>query len=306
MTDHFIHAASLAGTTLTGVSGQTIEVQREKHDPESPGNIWNRLKAIKRQSAMISLTTASVKQVLDLMPQGSGATALPVPCLKLSAGAPLALYTVSNQDDVPLPTAGSVHEKLLVNLGAVALRRLSWSEPGEPMVANLTAWPLSADGETLYWTASQVALPSPAAVDADVTLDYLTIGGGSPVEGISDLELEIDCPWTPRFKLPKSRYPDYISSAGARGICKVRLGYKAQDRSLLRAWGSGYKGSAIQTVELGLRDYAQAAERGTNVTKIELKCLMEVTGVEDGRPSTATVNCESISADGSNPFRWGY
>jgi hypothetical protein len=305
MTEHFIHAATLAGATLTGVTGQTIEVTREKHEPESPGNIWNRLRAIKRQSAMIALSTSSVKQVLDLMPQGSGATAFPVPCLKLSAGAPLALYTVNNQDDVPLPTAGTVHEKLLVNLGAVALRRLTWAEPGDPIVASLNAYPLSADGEALYWAASQVALPAQAAVDADCTLDYITVGG-SAIEAIHDVELDIDCPWTPRFKLPKSRYPDYISSAGARGICKVKLAYKSSDRTLLRAWGSGFKGSSIQTVELGLRDYAQAAERGATVYKIELKCLMEVTGAEDGRPSSASVTCESISTDGLTPFRWGY
>ena len=305
MTEHYIHAASIGATILPGVTGQAIERQREKHRPETAGNLWTRLDALKRQVGMISLTTSGVKQLLDLMPQGTGATQLPVPCMKLSAGAPLTLWAISNQDDVPLPTAGAVHEKLLINLGAVALRRLAWRESGEPMVATATCWPISADGEAPYWAASQAALPTVPPVDSDMTLDAVSIGG-VPLEDVSDIEVEIDCPWTPSFKLPKSRYPDYLSAAGARGICAVRFGWRSRDRSLLRAWGEGYKGGAVQTVELTLRDYAQAAERGATTFKLDLKCTIEAASVEDGRPSTVQVNCASLSTDGLNPFRWGY
>jgi hypothetical protein len=305
MTEHYIHAASIGASVLPGVTGQAIERQREKHRPDTAGNLWTRLDSLKRQVAMVSLTTSGVKQLLDLMPQGSGATQLPVPCLKLSAGAPLTLWSISNQDDVPLPTAGNVHEKLLINLGAVALRRLSWREPGEPVVATATCWPLSADGEASYWVPSQAALPTVPPVDNDYTLDAVSIGG-TPIDNFGDLDLEIDCPWTPGFKLPKSRYPDYLSAAGARGTCSVKIGWRSRDRTLLRVWGEGYKSSAVQTVELTLRNYGQAAERGVTTLLMDLKCTVEATSIEDGRPSTVQVNCASLSTDGANPFRWGY
>ena len=305
MTEHYIHAAAIGATVLPGVTGLTAERQREYHRPESAGNLWPRLDAIKRQIAVVSLTTSGVKALLDLMPQGLGATALPVPCLKLSPAAPLKMWAISNQDDVPLPTAGSAHELLTVNLGPVVLRRLAWREPGEPVVATVTAWPLSADGVASYWAPSLAGLPTIPPVDADYTIDSVKIAGVE-IDNLSDLDVEIDCPWTPRFRSPSSRYTDYVAAAGARGRCAVKIGWKSLDRTLLRVWGEGYKSGAVQTVAIVLRDYGQAAERGATTYNLDLKCTIEATSVEDGRPSSVQVNCHSLSTDGLNPFRWGF
>lgn len=304
MTEHYIHAAAIGATILPGATGQTIERQRDHHAPESPGNVWNRLRSIKRQVGLVSLTSGGVAAILGLMPQGSGPTQLPVPCMALGAN-PLVLWAVANQDNVPLLEQTNLHEKISIAKGVLALRRLSWREAGEPVLATMTAWPLSADGEASYWSMTAEAAPTAPPVDADYTLDSLTIGE-TPVAPFTDLEVEIDCPWTPRFKNPKSRYPDYIAGAGSRGICNVRIGWRSLDRSLLRSFGEGFSGGAVQVVELILRDYANMAQRGSNVFKLKLNCVIEAAQAEDARPSTVQVTCHSISTDGTNPFLWGY
>ena len=237
------------------------------------------------------------------MPRGSGATILPVPCLKLDATNTLTLWALKGQDDLPLFDQSSVHEKMVISKGLLALRRISWREPGEPVVASLTGWALSADGITAPWVLSQAALPALPPTESDFTLDSLSIGG-TALEDVSDLEIEFSAPWTPRWKAPSHRYPGYLSSSAARGICEVTATFKSSDRSLLRAWGPGFKGAAIDNFALVFRDYAQAAERGITTIPLSIAGTVEVSGAEDGRPSSVQVKVSSLSTDGSNPTTW--
>lgn len=304
MTEFYIHAANLGATVLTGTTGRAIELRKNKHMPETAGNLWHRLNAIKTYSSEVSLVTASAAQLLGLMPQGS-APAIPVPYTLITDAQKLTLWAIKQQDDVPLPTAAAEHEKIEIAKGLIAMRRMSWSEVGDPAILTASAWPLSANGVDSYWAMTQAAKPTMPPVDSDMTLDYVKIGT-TEVDSFRDLDIEVDVPWTPTFKYPKSIYQDYLSAAGARGLFAVRFNWRSSDRALLRAYGDGYLGSAIQTVEIRLRNYANMATRGDTYYKMDLKCLVEVASAEDGRPGSVQVSCSSISEDGGNPFRWGF
>jgi hypothetical protein len=303
MTEYHIDAAQLGSTVLTGTTGRAMELTRDMHRPETAGNFWNRLSAIKRKGAVITLTTASAKQLLDLMPQGSS-PALPVPLVEITEGAPLTLWAIKDQDNLPLPATGVVHEKLVITKGVIALRRMAWAEVGDPTMLTATVWPLSTDGEAPLWTATEAAKPNLPPVDQDMTLEYLKIGS-TEVDSISDLSLEIECPWQPRWKSPRAVYTDYLATAGPRGIIVVRASWRSMDRSLLRLWGDGFKDDAVQTITIATRTYGQLADRGDVTDAMDLQCSLEVSSVEDGRPGTVQVTATSISTDGTNPFRWG-
>lgn len=306
--ESYIHAAAIGTSVLAGVTGRVIERSIDPHRPESAGNRWHRHNSIRRHKGGVNLITASVKDMLDRMPQGTGAAALDLPCVALGAS-PLYLWTVQNQDDVPLPTAGSTHELVTISKGVLVLKRLTWSSPGEPTIATVSVFPLSADGLASFWTLTQGALPAAPPVDADYTLKQITIDGGAALTEISDIETDFELPARPRFKAPASRYQDAISLGGTAGLCGARIGWKTTDATLMRTWGDGYKGSAIATVELQLEPYAQAAERDTDalkLLKIEIKGLLSIGNAEGGRPNTYQVSGEALSADGTSPVRWGY
>lgn len=310
MSEYSIHAAQVGATALPGITGQTIQRQREKHQPVTAGGMFHRLRSIKRQVGLVNLTTSGLKAILDLMPQGTGATALPYPHAKIGSGTELTLWGVKGEDDLSRRATGTVHEKLLISKGLLALQRIAWREAGEPAVATVNAWPLSTDGETEYWTASADASP-PALVDeSDFTLYSAKVGTAGSLVAIpepTDLELAFEAPAVPRFGFPGARRPTYIAGAPSEGYLAIACSLKTPDRSLFRTYGEGFAGSAERVLELIFKNYGQAAERGTATVTLTLKCTVECTQADDAHPGSVNLLAQALNTDLTGavwPFTW--
>lgn len=301
-TKYAIHAAALGSTVWPGITGQAISKQREIHRPHTAGNSWNRLTSVKRQVNMGSLTTSGLKAVLDAMPQGT-TSGLPYPCLGLTTDA-LNLWAFKEDDTLPKFAAGSTHEKLVIAAGFLALKGVSWREPGEPAVAKVDFYALSADGTTSPWVASAAAAPSVPPAESDFELDSLAIAG-TTLDDISDLELSYDTQVKLRWAKSFGLYPTYISAL-TEGMIDVGLRFRCQDRSLFRTYGDFFFGGVKKTITLTFKDYAQGGARGTASCTLTLDALISADEADDGFPSSLMINAMAIktTTDGVHPHTW--
>jgi hypothetical protein len=303
VTEYYYGAAQLGATVLTGCVGGGSEITRNKHNPRTAGNTWERLRAIKTHAAQVRLETASLGTLLDFLPQG-GASNLPYPCKAVSSGSDILLWSLQQDDILPIPKAGSTHERTTIPKYFAHLSRIAWPGPGEPALSTLIVHPLSADGTATYWTRAAAAAPSLPGIDDDWTLDGLTIGG-SAMEDISDFSLDIEAPITPRYKAPNHVYPTIISAI-ASDVVRASMSFKSMNTALLRTYGDGFSGSAAVSVVATFRNYAQASTRGGSTKTITMSATVEATASDSGRSDSVQVLCEAIKSttDANHPLTW--
>lgn len=298
-----IHSAQLGTAVLPGVTGAAVEAQRETHRPATASNRWHRLASIARYMGSINITTTGIKDLLDQMPQGSGAAALPYPCVSL-ATKNLTCWNLLQDDVLPQLASGNVHEKLLVAKGLAALSELSWGGPGQPVQARVQAWPLSADGSASYWTKSQAAAPAAPPAESDFEVSSVTWGGVAITE-LSGLQLSIQAPTNPVHPVGKL-YPTKLSAVPSSGVVAITARMQVPDLTLLRSWGEHFAGGAVGDLVIVCKNYAQAAERGSSTVTITLRGTAEAMGATGGRPGQSELMVSSVqdATDGTNPFSW--
>lgn len=300
-----VHAATIGTTDLPGVIGAAVESGRTAHRPVTASNPWNRLASIARYAGAVTLTTTGLKALLDKMPQGSGAAALPYPCMSLAGDAPgLTLWSLKQDDLLPKLASGTVHEKMVIGAGLLSLTELSWQGNGNPVQATARCLPLSADGAASYWTKSQAVAPSLAPLEADYEVTSVT-WNGTAIPEVSGLTLSIDAPATVRHNVGKT-YPQSLAGAPSGGVVGVTARIQCPDSALLRSWGEGFEGSALRSLVIVCKDFAQAAERGSSTVTITIVGTGEVVQAQRGRPDSVELLVTAVkgTTDASVPFTW--
>lgn len=298
-----IHSASLGSTVLPGVTGHAIEVGRESHRPVTASNRWNRLASVARYLGTVNLTTTGIKALLDAMPQGSGAAALPYPCCSLAANN-LTLWQLKQDDILPALASGSVHERMVIAAGLASLSELSWGGVGQPVQARVQAWPLSADGDASYWAKSQQAAPASPPLEADFEVESVTWGGVAIPE-VGNLQLSIQAPINPVHPVGKL-YPTKLSAVPSSGVVAVTARLQVPDAALLRSYGEHFAGGALGNLVITMSNFAMAAERGALSVTLTLRGTAEVAGATAGRPGQTDLLISSVqdATDGTHPFSW--
>jgi hypothetical protein len=298
-----IHSAAIAGTFLPGVLGHAVEAGREVHRPETASNLFHRLASVGRYNGMATFQTSGIKALLDLMPQGAGAAQLPYPCLDLSVGSGLELWQLKQDNVLPKLATGTVHEKLVIAKGQLAITDFSWGGMGQPLIADLKCYPLSADGIASYFTKSAVAAPALPPLEGDYEIASVT-WAGTAIE-VESFGLNIQAAVQPRWGNGKP-YPQFLSSSPAGGVVSIGARLQVADSALFRSWGENFQAGAVGNLVIVAKNFALAAERGANTVTLTLRGVAEFQSLSGGRPGSGELQVTSLKDDTGTvvPLTW--
>jgi hypothetical protein len=301
MSTYLVHAATLGASPqrLAGMTGVAVEAGRGKRLAAGAGNRFHRMAAATVYAQRLNLTTTGVKQLLLLLNQ-----TMATPCADLSTVGPLDCFAIKADDVLPADASGTVHEKLSIAKGLIYVPRFSWEKPGEALIAEVVAMPLSADGAASGWATTLVAAPTTPGVDADYDLATLTLGGAT-LTGVSGLEIRCDLSPQPQYN-PGNIYPTYIRSVNSQGAIPISASFTCADRDLLRSAGQHFRGDAVQTLALTFQRFKpQAARDATDNFSMSLVGAVTIDSASDQRPGSVRVTIDGITADGATtPFDW--
>lgn len=300
MTDFRIHAATLGGTALPGCSGYAAEVGRSIAAFATSGAAHRRLIAAGRYAKAVDITTSGLFTVLSKL--GTPAT-VPVPCASLAGHVGGLVLAASAQDSIlPADTAGAA-ELMTITNGLIALRGISWSQPGEACVCDVGVWPLSTDGAADAWTLTQGAIPALPASEEDYDL-FSATWKGTALDGMTGLQLSIATNPQVEFN-PGAVYPTMIRQAPSTGPIEVSAGFTLPDRAALRSYGQHFHGGAVGALALTFRRFSNAASHdAVNPVTLTLTGVAEVSQAQDGRPGSVSVTVHGVKTDGTSPLAW--
>lgn len=182
MTFGFQHMV-LNSTTVRGMLSSNFNPRLSGEGEASDGRLHYRAHHFTRSAPMFEGTSRDLQTLATLFSGNAD-----VPSLVLTAAK---MFGAQKNATAPGFAAGTTHRQIAGTDGWAALTSLSWSASSPKVECGFQGFLLSADGTTVPYTETDVALPTQEGAVVPYTLTGLTLGGDDVLQGTISLSFDI-------------------------------------------------------------------------------------------------------------------